>query len=378
MTKAFKSSTLALFALILLAPFAQEQLSLFKYKSLTENRLMKKRPTDWPALFEPGTGFAKRYEEYFNDNYGLRDLLIRTKNQLDYLFFHKSEKVLIGPDHWLFYRAVVEQEEINIELNPEAAWQKMFASILKLNKVLAARGITLVVMPCPMKNSVYPEFLPASAPRRPNPTGLERYRKFLQEHPEIVTLDTFLLLMKLKESSQVYYKTDFHWTDPAGAQMAKELVNKLSSLSGLGEPWNLPIKTRIEKMTAGGENHSLGLLWSIEEDAPSLQPNRGQAPTGEYAYTKEANEWTYRTKSASDKSKLLPCTVMFGDSFADAFTRAGFTAYFAEFHKFYNWEFTKKYLEIPEGTRFVIFQHIEVFLNPLLNQGFWPEEIKDK
>jgi hypothetical protein len=377
MTKALKSATIGLFALILVAPFAQEHLSLFRYRSLTENRLMKKRPTDWPALFEPGTGFAKRYEEYFNDNYGLRDFLIRTKNQLDYLFFQKSEKVLIGPNNWLFYRAVVEQEEINIELNPEAAWSNMYASILKLNKVLAARGITLVMMPCPMKNSVYPEFLPASAPRRPNPTGLERYRKFLQEHPEVVTLDTFPLLTKLKESSQVYYKTDFHWTDPAGAQMARELVNTLGSLSGIGELWTEPIKTRMEKMTAGGENNSLGLLRPIEEDAPSLRTDRSQMPTGEYTYTKEANEWTYRTKSA-DTSKLLPCTVMFGDSFADAFTRAGFTAYFTEFHKFYNWEFTKKYLEIPAGTRFVILQHIEVFLNPLLNQGFWPDELKDK
>jgi len=78
------------------------------------------------------------------------------------------------------------------------------------------------------------------------------------------------------------------------------------------------------------------------------------------------------------QAQLLPCTVMFGDSDTDAFSRAGFTANFSEFHKFFDWEFPKKYPEIPEGTRFVIFQHVEPFLNPLLNPSFWRNEIMDK
>ncbi len=377
MIKAIKSATIFLFALTIYSPFVQERFHVFKYHPLTENRLMKPRPTDWTTLFQSGMVFAKRYEEYFNDNYGLRDLLIRTKNQLDYIFFHEAEKVVIGPDNWLFYKSVVEQEEINIEKTPPQEWERMFAALLRLNRALAARGITLIMMPCPMKNSIYPEMLPATAPRRPKPTGLDRYRKFLMDHPEIVTVDTFPLLMKLKESFQVYYKTDFHWFDPAGAYMAKALVDKLGNLSGMGNLWDFPIKTRIEKITGGGENESLGLLWPIQEDALYLSPERNEAGVGEYSYTQEANDWTFRAKPGN-QARLLPCTVMFGDSYADAFSRAGFTAYFSEFHKFFNWEFSKKYSEIAEGTRFVIFQHIETFLNPLLNPSFWPDEIKNK
>jgi hypothetical protein len=375
MIKAIKATAILLFALTILSPFLQERLHLFKYKSLTENRLMKPRPKDWPTLFESGMSFAKRYEEYFNDNYGLRDLLIRTKNQLDYLFFHKAEKIVIGPDNWLFYKSVVEEEEINVEKAPPQDWDRMFATMLKLNQVLAARGITLIIMPCPMKNSIYPEMLPASAPRRPNPTGLDRYRKFLHDHPEIVTVDTSPLLLKLKESFQIYYKTDFHWFDPAGAYMAKALVDRLGNLSGIGDLWDLPIKMRTQKISTGGENLSLGLLWPIQEDALMLESEHSGA--GDYTYTKEANEWTYRAKPGHP-SRLLPCTVMFGDSYADAFARAGLTVYFSEFHKFFNWEFPQKYSKIPEGTRYLILQHIEPFLNPLLNPAFWPEETRSK
>jgi hypothetical protein len=108
------------------------------------------------------------------------------------------------------------------------------------------------------------------------------------------------------------------------------------------------------------------------ENALVLDAGNIEDGTGEYTQGQNENEWTYRAKPGKD-GRLLPCTVMFGDSFADAFVRAGFTAYFSEFHKFYNWEFTKKYLEMPAGTRYVIFQHIEPFLNPFFNPAFWPE-----
>ncbi len=377
MIRALKTTTIVLFAVILVSPVAQERFHIFKYRSLTENRLMKPRPTDWQTLFSSGMDFAKRYEEYFNDNYGLRDLLIRTKHQLDYSLFHTAEKVVIGPDNWLFYKSVVEAEEIDIERALPSDWEKMFANLIKLNQVLAARGITLVMLPCPMKNSVYPEMLPGSAPKRPNPTGLERYRTFLTQHPEIVTVDAFPLLMNLKSSLQVYHKTDFHWTDPAGAYVARALVNRLGQLSGMGDLWNRPIKTRTESFSVGGENAACGLLWPIRENALFLESDWIETGTGEFSYTQEANEWTFRAK-AGNPGRLLPCTVMFGDSYADAFTRAGLLAYFSEFHKFYNWEFPKKFPEIPAGTRYVIFQHIEPFLNPLLNPSFWPDEIKGK
>jgi hypothetical protein len=374
MCHAIKRSVIFFFAILLAAPFLQEHLHIFKYAALAENRRMRPRPNDWQTLFESGMSFAKRYEEYFNDNFGLRDLLIRTKNQLDFTLFRKGDKVIIGREGFLFYKSVVEWEEINIEKTPPRDWDRMFATLLRFNRVLAARGITLVMMPCPMNNSIYPEMLPANAPRRPSPTGLDRYRTFLADHPEIATLDTVPLLMNLKGSLQVYHKTDFHWTDPAGAYVAKELVNRLGNLSGLGDLWAIPIKTRWERISSGGENQSLGLLWPLVENALVLDVGNDGSGLGEYTHTQNDNEWTYRAKPGKN-DRLLPCTVMFGDSFADAFVRAGFTAYFSEFHKFYNWEFTKKYLEMPAGTRYVIFQHIEPFLNPFFNPAFWPDEI---
>jgi hypothetical protein len=374
MTRAIKISAIGLFMLIIVTPIVQQELNLIPVRPLQENRLKKERPSDWKALFETGTIFARQFEEYFNDHYGLRDLLIRTRNQIDYTVFHKSEKIIIGRDGWLFYKSVVEDEEIGAEKMTAADMDRIFARVLKLNRILASRGITLIMLVSPMKNSIYPEMLPASAPRRPSPTSFERYLAFLHAHPEIVTVDTVPLLKKLKESMQVYYKMDFHWTDAAGAYAARDLIQRLGSLSGKGSLWEKPIRIVIRRELAGGESQALGLLWQTYEEAPYPAGRRPDLDLGIYTQGQNSNEWTYSTK-LSDKSGLIPDTVMFGDSYADAFLRAGFTAYFAHFQKYSIWDFAQKFQSVPDGTRFLIFELLEP-INFLTALPFWPDELK--
>ncbi len=374
MTRAIRISTIGLFMLIIVTPIFQQELNLIPVWPLRENRVKKERPADWMALFKTGSLFAKQFEEYFNDHYGLRDLLIRTRNQIDYTVFHKSEKIVIGRDGWLFYKSVVEDEEIAAEKVTAADWDGILTRVLKLHRILAARSITLVVLVGPMKNSIYPEMLPASAPRRPSPTSFERYLAFLHTHPEIVTVDTVPLLKRLKDRMQVYYRMDFHWTEAAGAHAARDLVQRLGILSGKGSLWEEPIQVVIKKEPAGGESQALGLLWRAYEEAPYPAGPRRDLDLGIYTQGQNNNEWTYSTRR-SDESGLIPDTVMFGDSYADAFLRAGFTSYFAHFQKYSIWDFAQKFRSVPDGTRFLIFELLEP-INFLTSLPFWPDELK--
>jgi hypothetical protein len=279
--------------------------------------------------------------------------------------------VVVGREGWLFYRSVVE-ELIGIEKAPPRAYATLFSRLEKLNRHLRGRGITLVMLPCPTKNTIYPEMLPSNTANRPHPTGFERYRELLKQHPEIITLDPHDMLAGLKGSFNVYHRTDFHWTDPAGAEVARNLVNMLAGKTGHGAPWIRPLGTHREMFANGGENLALALFRPYEE--PYLLLDTVTEETGAYHWTAEPNEWSYETRLA-DSSGLIPHTVMFGDSYGDAFLRAGFTAYFRSFQKFYNYQFRDKYIRIPPQTRFVVFEHIETFLNALLGDALWPEEI---
>lgn len=372
MIRTTKTASIAIFGLLLAAPFVQERLQPLSIRPLVENRLKTPRPTDWKTLFQNGTPFARKYEEYFNDTYGLRDLLIRAKNQADFRLFRKSEKILIGPDNWLFYKSVVEEQQIALERECDRAFGPMLERFVRLNRALASRGMTLVVLPCPMKNSIYPEMLPDTAPRRPVPNAFDRYRRFLAGQSEIVTVDPFDTLVGLKTSLQVYHKTDFHWTDPAGAHVARMLINKLGSLSGMGDLWSQPIEIRREPLEVGGENLALGLLWPVVEDALFLRSDRIATGLGEYTNSGHPNEWAYRAKEPQP-GRQLPTTVMFGDSYADTFLRAGFTAHFSRFQKFSNYDLKTRLAKIPDGTRFVVLQHIETILLSLINPIVWPD-----
>ena len=375
MIKAARVVFISLFLSAAALPLIQQHLQLIQIPPLQENRKLKKMPTDWMSLFQSGMSFSEGFNDYFNDNYGFRDFLIRAKNQIDYRLFRKSEKVFIGRSGFLFYKSVVEKDEVGIERMTASDWETLYSRILRLNRVLASRGITLIMIPCPMKNSIYPEMVPPNAPRRPNPTNFQRYLAFLHAHPEIVTLDPTPLLLNLKSSMQVFCRTDFHWTDGAAAYVARELVRKLGNLSGKKELWNESIPITLKEVDAGGESDAMALLWKTGETLPYPAGERLDNLRGEYSKESNAYEWTYTSK-CRDKSKLLPDTVMFGDSFSDGWVRAGFTGHFIKVQRFYNWEFQKNFKNIPSGTRYMILQHCET-IGMLHHTPFWPEELRN-
>lgn len=370
MLRRLKITFVVAFCLMLSAPGIQKRFQLFHYEALDENRFRAPCPTDWWGLFTEGTPFARKYEEYFNDSFGFRDLLVRIKHQLDYSLFRESDRVLVGRDGWLFYRSIVEQEEIYIEEAPRSAFDDMFRRFDALRDALAKRGITLIVVPCPMNNTVYPEMLPDDAPSRKHPSGLNRYVEHFRNRSGFVLVDPMPILLEVKQRFPAYHKTDFHWTDPAGAHVAKALVDELGELSGIGPLWDQPIEVEWRTDAVGGEATAMGLLRPVEESRVQL---RAQAIIQANGLIRDfgPNDWAYESAEPED-ARLLPPTVLFGDSFADAFRRSGFHRYFRRLRKFPNLEFRNRYADIPEGTRFVVLQHIEVFLNQILDSGKWP------
>ncbi|MCI0535668.1 MAG: hypothetical protein L0Z50_10620, partial [Verrucomicrobiales bacterium] len=69
-----------------------------------------------------------------------------------------GEKALVGHDGWLFYQPGVSfltQRPLPRDSTPRDA----LAAVVKFRDELAARGIRLIVMPAPNKESVYPEKL---------------------------------------------------------------------------------------------------------------------------------------------------------------------------------------------------------------------------
>ena len=134
-----------------------------------------------------------------------------------------NESVVLGRDGWLFYRP--DLEHLTQPFNRSRV-RKAAAALIDLQHQLTARQIELLVVPVPVKPSIYPEklssrFDPQASPL-PDPT-LEALFGMLSS-AEVPYLDLARLLAQLKSSQPAYLATDTHWT-PAGVEQAVEGIH---------------------------------------------------------------------------------------------------------------------------------------------------------
>ena len=242
----------------LLLPVLQMKYQLVRTGLVTENRKKAPMPNNAWTILSTHSTYASDFEKYFNDNFGFRDLLIRLKNQFEYSLFAFSSQVHIGPNKWLFYKGTYEDTVLALErLRPDM--NKLFSRMRRLRDLLAAKGITLVVVPCPMKTTMYQEELPPIDIHVPEFSSFDEYRQFLREEPGIITIDAEKILRDLKEKMQVYHRTDFHWNDPAGAHTLVELLATMERKAGVPISQKPSIAVRIDPHTGGGR--SIPLPW---------------------------------------------------------------------------------------------------------------------
>ena len=69
-----------------------------------ENRMFAQLP-GWPRSLAEWESFPQRFDDYFNDHFGLRKLLLRLNTNINALMLGRlpSDRVILGRDDWLFY-----------------------------------------------------------------------------------------------------------------------------------------------------------------------------------------------------------------------------------------------------------------------------------
>ncbi len=144
-----------------------------------------------------------------------------------------GENVLIGRNGWLYYRpdvAYLTDRSSNLAESIE--------TIVDFHRQLAARGISLVVAPTPVKPSIEPGFLWNRYVSRNQPLLPPVYADWLQalRNRDIRIFDAHPVLMKLKNRTHEsgYLKTDTHWTPRAMEAVASALADEIRPDSDTG------------------------------------------------------------------------------------------------------------------------------------------------
>ncbi|MDR2600676.1 MAG: hypothetical protein LBC73_10445 [Oscillospiraceae bacterium] len=214
----------SLFFVLLLAPMAFMP---WAENQLTENRL----PAPAPELFNDegfNTSFSKDAEDFLNDRFAGRTLMINTYSRLvsDIFGMSSNDKVVLGKDGWLFFHETMGDFDGSSALNDEEM-EQIISYLLDLKQTAEERGQVFLIAIVPNKNSLYGEFLPTRYRQTNEPTNLD----------SLLLVDELGLIdfrsVFLETNQYLYYKTDSHWNGLGARIAAREIMKAIENKTGV-------------------------------------------------------------------------------------------------------------------------------------------------
>ncbi len=314
-----------IFITILLIPLSQMVFNYIPETTTQENRNFAEFP-DIHQLSKIGLwdNYIKSFESFFNDHYGLRNLLIKTNSVIHTIYLNTSPRsdVIIGKDGWLFYNSPINGVNINDyygeTLFSDQEITTIQKNLLRLKSTLKAQGINLVVVLAANKHTIYDEYLPNYIQKNKGLLTRADQIKNIMKETEILYIDTRPILLKAKKEYQypLYYKTDTHWNDLGGFVVSQEIVKTIATLG-----------YRVHKLTDNSSYinsekttywHDLGGFINLEKYKNDtnffLTTPKNYTYTEEKLYGGRHDSYVVTTLKQPSYGKIL----VFRDSFASA------------------------------------------------------------
>ncbi len=300
----------ALFCLVIILPQASQWLGFSPQANFGEKRTLAPRPQ-----LDFGSGalasFPARFGEYYLDNFNLRPWLIRLHSWFTYFGLGMSPvpEVVLGKDGWLFYAATNDGDPLadfqgrNLFSSEELA--DVCSRLRAWRSDLKARGIALYVLLVPNKNDIYPEYLPNRIKRLGGQTRLGQFVREMRRRGFIGLVDGREPLLRAKERTLAYFKTDTHWNAWGALSGYAALAERMSADFPAVPTLDLSqYKLSLKTIPGGDLAQMMDLGPQLSDQAvvvSALNPNRGAAPKG-----------------AAEKrgAKTRPRVLLYGDSFS--------------------------------------------------------------
>jgi hypothetical protein len=281
-----------------------------------ENRRLAEVPV-LPRTFKDAGRYTDRWLNFYRDHFGLRNTLIRAValSRFHGMSADTNGSVIIGKDGWLFYRPDGDRDLISFRgMNPLSeeeltAWQTLLE---KRNAWLASRGIPLLVVMPPDKQTIYPEYLPPEYERvRPQSRLDQLVERLRQTHSPVRFLDLRSALLAAKPTGILYHLTDTHWND-SGAFVGYRVI--ISAVKEMLPKWNILPRTR-DDFVKGPVHREIGDLARMMDMSDQYR-DQGFELTGKIPFAIPAdlmNRQAFVIQDLNDPKK--PSLVFYHDSF---------------------------------------------------------------
>lgn len=179
-----------------------------EYSDLERRDLAQVPTFSLTKLFE--NVWTSEYDKYTKDQVVGRDMWLRLQSRSESLLFQKEEigGALLGDDEMLFTQTLA--------LKPTE--ERILKSNIQQTSLFALRYPGQVsLMITPSASVIYPDKLPANAPLLDENALLDT---IFEMHEGANCLDLRPAFLQAAADTQLYYKTDHHWTTDGGAYLA--------------------------------------------------------------------------------------------------------------------------------------------------------------
>lgn len=183
-------------------------------KELYGEEVVTKKPNmDFHSILSGD--YQQLYGEWFEENLSVRNIMVRSYNELLYKLQVTNNSIICGKDNWLYSTDYVEAYYKYIQLpNVEITYPEYAKKIKTIQDRLKKRGKTFIYVISPSKAEIYPEYIPF---RYKNMNYLERKTNREREIGEfkrnnVNYYDTKEDMLKIKETRPAFYRQGIHWS----------------------------------------------------------------------------------------------------------------------------------------------------------------------
>lgn len=231
--RALDWTTIALFLLALLAPTLDQLARPVEARDTRQSERRKPTPLPpRPRNLSDLTAFPRRYEDHYEETFGLRDVLLAWNARERWFGLGLSPADLAEPaaDGWCFlsgpsrdvFRGVAPLSHDQIE-----GWVRR---LHERRDFLAGHGIRYLFVLCPNKETIYPERVPASW-NQLGPTPFDQLVARLADEPDAPFLDLRPALRAAKAGDRpedwLYTSFGTHWNGRGGRAAYVAVIERL-------------------------------------------------------------------------------------------------------------------------------------------------------
>jgi hypothetical protein len=266
--------------------------------------------------------FHNKFVKYFIDNFGFRNTLIRWNSMLKLKFLKVAQfpKVLVGKDEWLY---LIKDDEGNNALDYFRAVKPFLTEkeiadwvqpMVDIKKYCDRKGIRFLLVFCPMKLRIYPEYVPRYLEPVRETTRLDQILAYLNKHTDINCIDLGVAIMEVKKQHVVFLKHDVHWNAVGAFYGYRRIAAELAEFYPQLKPRPITDYNLVPETIQGGDLASmLGLKDRFSETIYLLNPKYKQRSMKvALSYQVKSSRFTEVFENA-DRS--LPRAIVYHDSF---------------------------------------------------------------